>query len=335
MRITNSMLHKFAQDTVNSRLRNEPDLHAAYLTGSLLSESPLLGGSTDIDLVLVHKYQAPVDREVQPLTPEVSLDIYHKTKNEYDEHRQFRKDPWRGYPLTHNHILLFDTDHWLEFIQASVSAHFHHSENVLARVQKLSTAARDQWFSLLRNPAQSYQEWLNRYLQILSLAANSIAELIGPPLTRRRFLVTFKNYAEALGVPKIVIGLYGLLGLSDERQDALDVWIDAFQQDFDHLQKESTPPVHLSPCRRDYYLNAIRALATSDDPLLAGWPLLHTWLDVRMAAIKDLPGEEAWQNCLETLELTEESAEQKIEALDVYLDSLDIVIENWSSAYRV
>ncbi len=90
MRITNSMLHKFAQETVSQRVRTEPDLHAAYLTGSLLGESPLLGGTTDIDLVLVHKYQAPVEREVQALTPEVSLDIYHKTKIEYDEHRQFR-----------------------------------------------------------------------------------------------------------------------------------------------------------------------------------------------------------------------------------------------------
>ena len=335
MRITNTMLHNFAKDTVAQRVRSEPDLHAAYLSGSLLSDNPLLGGSTDIDLVLVHKYQAPVDREVQLLAPEVSLDIFHKTKNEYDEHRQFRQDPWRGYPLTHNHILLFDTDHWLEFIQSSVSAHFHHSENVLARVHKLSNAARDQWFSLLRNPAQTYLEWLNRYMEILSLAANAIAGLIGPPLTRRRFLITFKNYAEALGVPKIVLGMYGLLGLSDEQQDGLPNWIDAFQDDFDQLLKESSQPVHLSRCRRPYYLNAIKALAASDDPLLAGWPLLHTWLDIRMAALRKLPGDDAWQTCLETLDLTEDSAEQKIEALDAYLDSLDIVIENWSKAYRV
>ncbi len=335
MRITNSMLHKFAQETVSQRVRTEPDLHAAYLTGSLLGESPLLGGTTDIDLVLVHKYQAPVEREVQALTPEVSLDIYHKTKIEYDEHRQFRKDPWMGYPLTFNHILLFDTDHWLEFVQSSVSAHFHHGDNVLARVSKLSSAAREQWFSLLRNPAQTYLEWLNRYMEVLSLAANSVAGLIGPPLTRRRFLIAFKNCADALGVPKIVMGLYGLLGLSPDQEEALGPWIDAFQQDFDHLQETGTPPVHLSPCRRAYYFDAIEALAASDDPLQAGWPLLHTWLDIRLTSPKSLPGDEAWQNCLETLELTEESAEQKIEALDAYLDSMDLVIENWSNKYML
>ena len=335
MRITNSMLHKFAQETVNQRIRTEPDLHAVYLTGSLLGDSPLLGGSTDIDLVLVHKYQAPVEREVAALTPEVSLDIFHKTKNQYDEHRQFRKNPWIGYPLTFNHILLFDTDHWLEFVQSSVSAHFHHSENVMARVMTLSTAAREQWFSLLRNPAQTHQEWLNRYMEVLSLAANSVAGLISPPLTRRRFLITFKNCAEALGVPKIVAGLYGLLGLSPDQQETMSAWIDAFQQDFDFLQKNGTPPVHLSPCRQAYYLDAIKALAASDDPLQAGWPLLHTWLDIRRSATKSLPGDESWENCLNTLAMTEESTSQKIEALDAYLDSLDIVIENWSKNYRL
>jgi predicted nucleotidyltransferase len=66
------MLHKYAQETVRQRERTEPDLHAAYLVGSLLDAEPMLGGSTDIDVVLVHKYQALVERETQAITPEVS-----------------------------------------------------------------------------------------------------------------------------------------------------------------------------------------------------------------------------------------------------------------------
>jgi len=77
MRITKALLHKLANDTIKQRKRSEPDLHAAYLMGSLLGDDPLLGGSTDIDLVLVHRYLAPVERETTALTPEVSLDILH------------------------------------------------------------------------------------------------------------------------------------------------------------------------------------------------------------------------------------------------------------------
>ncbi|MFN2302685.1 MAG: hypothetical protein ACK2TV_03045, partial [Anaerolineales bacterium] len=196
MRFTRSILHQYAQETVRQRERTEPDLHAAYLVGSLLDPEPLLGGTTDIDVILVHKYQAPVERETLAITPEVSLDLFHRTRNDYEQHRQFRRDPWMGYPLTFNHILLFDTDHWLEFIQASVSAEFHRVDNVLARVNTLSSTARASWFTLIQNTTLPHQEWLRNYLEILSLAAIAIAGLIGAPLTTRRFLVTVKVSCE-------------------------------------------------------------------------------------------------------------------------------------------
>lgn len=333
MRITQDLLHKYARETVKRRQRGEVDLHAAYLTGSLLGESPLLGGTTDIDLVLVHKFQVPAQRECQPITPEVSLDIFHTLREDYEEHKELRHDPYMGYPLTNNHILLYDHEHWLEFIQAGVSANFHSPDNVLARVNGFITSARDRWLSLIQNPDISHNNWLDQYLEILSLAANGVSGLIGPPLTRRRFLMEFTARAQSLGTPKVLVGYYGLLGFSEVDQETLREWTSALTEDLCALSEKPTIPVHLSACRQPYYLNAIRALIASDSPEQSAWVLLRTWLDVRLAFEESKPDKPTWENCLSTLGLTKESASQKTEALDAYLDNLEVIIEAWSDEY--
>ena len=53
MRINSEMLIKTARDHVAKRLRQPNDIVAVYLTGSDTSEEPLLGGTTDIDMVFV------------------------------------------------------------------------------------------------------------------------------------------------------------------------------------------------------------------------------------------------------------------------------------------
>jgi len=333
MRITQDLLHKYAKETIKRRQRGEVDLHAAYLTGSLLSGSPLLGGTTDIDLILVHKFQVPAQRECQRITPEISLDIFHTLREDYEEHKQLRHDPYLGYPLTHNHILLYDHEHWLEFIQAGVSANFHRADNVLARVNGLITSARDHWLSLIQNLDKPHIEWLDQYLETLSLAANGVSGLIGPPLTKRRFLMAFSARTESLGTPKVLIGFYGLLGFTDVEKENLREWTGAFAEDLTVLSEKPDIPVHLSPCRHPYYLDAIRALTESSSPEQAAWPLLRTWLDIRLALEESTPDTEAWENCLLTLGLTQESASQKTEALDAYLDSLEVIIEAWSDEY--
>lgn len=333
MRITQDLLHKLAEDTVKTRKRSEPDLLSAYLTGSLLEDEPLLGGTTDIDLVLVHKFQIPTPRETVAVTPEVSLDIIHKLKEDYDPYRQLRQDPWLGYPLTRSNILLFDTDHWLEFIQSGVAADFHRGDNVLLRVNKMMSDGRAGWFSLRQDSPKDHTAWLNQYLQILALSANAVTGLISAPLTTRRFLMTFTDRIQALGVPKVLAGFSGLLGATSELKPQLDKSLDGFNQDFQALSDLGNPPAKLSPCRRMYYYEAIRAISGGGAPEHAVWPLLRTWLDVRLAATKPLPGDKAWESLLTALQLTPEHAEQKTEALDAYLDTIEIIIETWADNY--
>lgn len=333
MRITKNLLHKFAHETVKQRKRSEPDLHAAYLMGSVLNDDPLLGGTTDIDLMLVHRYLAPAVRETVAITPEISLDIFHKTQDDYEDLRRLRQDPWIGYPLTFNHILLFDTDHWLEYAQSSVTAEFHREDNVLARVNVFLTTARDLWRTLLSMPPQDHLVWLDQYLQALSMGANAISGLIGPPLTTRRFMMTFTQRLDALGVPEIRAGFCGLMGCSDLRDTSYGPWLDAFEQDLLLLGEIDVHPAHLSPCRQGYYVQGFQALAESEDTTFASWPLLRIWLDVLLALGEESPGNATWQMFLETLNLTDAVHEEKIDALDAYLDHLDELIESWADAY--
>ncbi len=334
MRITSDMLHQLARQTVNQRLRSEPDLLAAYLVGSLLGEQPLLGGTTDIDLVLVHKYQISVDREIIPLTPQISLDITHKIKDEYEPHRGLRHNPWMGYPLTKNHILLYDTDHWLEFIQAGVSATFHRPDNVLARVKGQLKKSRELWFSLMQEPPSDHLAWLALYFFSLGQAAQALAGLIGAPLTTRRFISVFRERLGELSAPEeILLEFLSLLGISSELNDQIQGWIDSIEGDFDRLAKYDPVPVHLHECRRSYYLNAMRYLANESHPQDCLWPLLRIWLDIQKVLQNHGEDQAEWDDVLNSLELSQAKADDRLAELDHFIDQAEIFIESWESLY--
>ncbi len=77
--------------------RRSAILACIYLTGSLLSGSPLLGGTTDIDLVFVHTSTPAFPREeVVRLSDEVHLDIAHFSQTIFHQPRHLRVDPWVG-----------------------------------------------------------------------------------------------------------------------------------------------------------------------------------------------------------------------------------------------
>jgi hypothetical protein len=330
MRITDDLLHKLAVDAVKTRSRTEPDIHAAYLTGSVLSDDPLLGGATDVDIVLVHRYTLTTEREVEAVTPEVSLDIRHVLKDSYEPHRKLRQDPWLGYPMTRSKTLLYDTNHWLEFIQAGVSADFHTPENVLARANGLLEAARQKWFDLLKSAPETQAQWIQQYLELLELSANAITGLIGPPLATRRFLVTFREQALTLGVPAVLAEFIGLLGNLEASPEQLSGWVDAFEAEL--IQSAGLPvPLDLAPCRQAYWVNAIRALAAGETPESALWPLIKVWTDLTCAT--DTKPSAAWQDCLEALQLNKEHLDQKAEGLDDFLDNVELVLETWANAY--
>ena len=131
MRITRALLHKLARDNAEKIVRRNRELVCIYLTGSLLEAEPLLGGTTDIDLIVVHNSQPAYPREMVHLSDEVHLDIAHLSIDSFRQPRSLRTDPWLGSFLNANPTLLHDTQHWFEFTQASAGAQFDQPENVI------------------------------------------------------------------------------------------------------------------------------------------------------------------------------------------------------------
>jgi len=238
-----------------------------------------------------------------------------------------------GYPLINSNIILFDTDHWLEFLQSSVTAEFHRTDNVLARVNALLSSGREIWQNLYATPPAEHLNWLDNFLQALAFGANALAGLIGPPLTTRRFMPDFNQRMHTLGTPDIYPVFCGLLGCMEEHENKFSVWIDAFEKDLELFAGTGSPPPHLSACRQAYYVQGIKALAYDDNPTHMVWPLLRTWLDLHIASPQETPGFDIWQDLLNSHNFTEEVCDAKVRGLDAFLDRIEILIETWSNTY--
>jgi hypothetical protein len=328
MRITRDLLLKVARDTATQRAKQERDLLCIYLTGSLLLDEPLLGGTADIDLVCVHNSTPPVEREIVRMTDEIHLDIAHYPETHYRQPRRLRLNPWLGGYLIENPILLYELQHWFEFTQASVAAQYNQPENVLGRAQPLVAAARQTWMELQMSGGQPGPEQVWSLLKALEQAANAVAVLSGVPLVERRFLLSFPHRAAAVGRPELTAGLADLLtgGRAEELSPAWAGWMTGWQAALARCGETALCPPRLHPARRAYYLRAAAAL-WDEMPSAAVWIALRTWtLAVKSSGEPD----PAWQSALNDLGLADASGwEERLQHLDRFLDQVEETLDIW------
>ena len=64
MRITRQVVDKIIGETVESRTQKNRNILSIYLTGSYLFDDYLLGGTADVDLVMIHIDQPESEREI-------------------------------------------------------------------------------------------------------------------------------------------------------------------------------------------------------------------------------------------------------------------------------
>ncbi len=328
MRITHETLLKIANDAVARQARASRQLLAAYLCGSLLGEAYLLGGTTDIDLVFIYIEAPDNEREITPLTDEVHLDIAHHGQQEYREPRRLRVHPWLG-PALNTCRVLYDPQHFMDFIQASVRGQFDRPDYVFERARRQMEQARSIWLDLRELREEPSPDRVELYLRSLEYSANSIACLSGPPLTERRFLQVFPERAEAVGRAGLYAGLLGLLGAPRLANGNLREWLSAWQAAYRSLPTELAT-ARLHPDRLMYYLRAFQALMESEQPIAALWPLLRTWTLAAKLLPTDSQHRRAWQASLDTLGLSGEGFAERLRALDVYLDMVDETLESWA-----
>ncbi len=333
MRVTRESLIRIAKETSQERSFNDPNIVAAYLTGSLIGDAdPMLGGTTDVDLVLVHATQPGVVREIVKLTPDFHLDIRHRAKSDFRSPRELRTDPWLGYEM-YAPMLLAEREKFFEFIQASLRAgfEFHAPALVMARCRKLLAEARKGWLDLSdisSEKAGALQ--VKQFLWALNAAANTVAELNGGPLAERRFLLDFPARALAAERPDFTAALFNLLGASLVDASTVTSWLPVWKATFLAAADKAKVDQSIHPARLQYYEKAIQALLAGETPLTSLWPLIHTWTLAASALDANLVG--PWHAACLQLGLLGTSFEQRVSGLDQYLDEVEVRLDEIAMA---
>ena len=327
MRINLETLMKIAKETSERRARTDRDLLAVYLHGSLLEGDPLLGGTTDIDLVFIHFDEVLTPREIQRLTDEVHLDIAHHARREYHQARSLRLHPWIG-PTLFAGKVLYDPQHFLDFTQASVRSQFNRPDYVLGRAYSQAKHARQMWLSLHEQSDEPGWDEVELYLRAVGHVANAVASLSGAPLTERRLLLKFPARAEAVAKPGLYAGLLGLLGGSNVDGATLQSWLSLWEEAYRSVPVMNAP-ARLHPERRLYYQRAMEKILESERPQNILWTLLNTWTQAIGLMPADAKERQAWQEIVQHLGLWGEEFRQRVNALDAYLDNVEEVLEQW------
>jgi hypothetical protein len=328
MRITRDALLKLMRDAVTRRTRADRNVIAAYLCGSLLEEDYMLGGVADIDLVFIHSDVITVEREIQSITDEVHLDIGHYFHRDFRQTRQLRVHPWLG-PTLKNCLILYDPQHFLDFTQASVRGQFDRSDHVLDRVRQQVDTARQIWSTFHTSIAEIRPQEVQAYLKAVQHAASAVASLGGKLLTERRFLSLYHQWVNAIGKPGLYAGLLGLLGKPNVDAATLISWLPFWESAY-RAVPSAQAPARLHPLREYYYRRAFETMLDSSQPQDVLWSLLNTWtLAVNQLPV-DHPARREWQTAFEHLGLLAHGFQERMQALDAYLDMVEETVEKWA-----
>ena len=331
MHITRDLLINAARDFVTKSVKADRSITAVYLTGSLLTDNPLLGGTTDIDLVFIHDISPIVPREIQRFTDEITLDIYHHNQVLYDQPRQLRVDPTLGPPINSTRIILHDTQHWFEYTQAIITAQFNRADYQAERIRKLATDARAEWWRLEGKEIPSPKEMIS-FVNSVEHATNAMACISGLPLTERRFMLGLAERCQAVENPQFALALAALMGFTTFDFSMLEEWIKRWSTVWSAPDNPSSLPPAVHPYRKLYFSNAVQSYFDDGQLESCLWIMLKTWttftsfLSSRATAGKEYP---VFLSCLG---FDKSSFSNKISALDSFLDAGEDIINQWVEA---
>ncbi len=333
MRVTRESLIRIAKETAQERAFNDHDIIAAYLTGSLVSETdPILGGTADIDIIFVHTEEPKHRREFVKLTPDFHLDISHRAKAEFKRPRELRLDPWLGWEM-YDPMLLYEREKFFEFIQAGLRAGFEFNAPApaLQRSRVLLSQGRAMWRDLLAVEDTLTPADVSQYLKSLYHAVNAVAELSGPPLQERRLMLEFPPRAETAQRPSMNAGLMDLLGALDLDPSVINAWLPEWKRAFEAAMENSRVDPRIHPARLNYYEKAIHAMLAGETPQVALWPLLQTWT-LAVEVLSD-SAVESWRSACDQLRFTAAAFEARVNALDQYFDKVEILLDELATQY--
>jgi len=324
MQFTPKILRRHAQVLVEKEVKKNRDIMAAYLRGSLLYGSPLLGGAGDIDLVFIHNTPPPETREIRKLTPAINFDIEHHDQLRYKSPRELRLDPWFG-PTLRDALPLYDPRHILDYTQSGVRSNFDFPENIQARSRGLFDQARQFWMDRQIHPPGEIIDELPAFLAALEKASNAVALLSGPPLAARRLGLEFPQRAAQVNAPGLTVAFNHLLGAVNLPQEQILAWLDDWTTAVGTLQKNADPnPVLVD--QETYYHAAMGELIQNESRTAGLWPLLNTWTSI----IAHLPDQTRlqppWISAITKLGFAGSDYQVRLAAFDGFLDLCESLI---------
>lgn len=327
MRITRDALLKIAKDTAEKKLAPNKDVTAVFLVGSMLSEDPFMGGTTDVDLLVIYNGEPPDTQEIIKLSNEFHVDIRYEAASVYAQPRELRGDPWRGHAMW-NPTLLHQKGRFFEYTQSILRAQFDEPANKLKRAYALSAPAREAWSIMQFDPSSVEPLAL---LTAAANAANVVAVLSGEPLPERRLLAGFPARAQQMVNPEFVKMLMDVI-CRQINADIVREWLPAWEEAF---CTAGLAPLDMSlhTARLSYYKAAITTLLESDFPLAALWPMIYTW--ARAAKVGNFTPEQSrvWGGVLSLLGLDPLGMPNRVDALDRYLDALEESLEQIAASH--
>jgi hypothetical protein len=330
MRITRDTLLKIARDTAAQRVRVSRRVRCIYLTGSCLSEEPLLGGCADIDLVIVEDGAPLQAREVVRLNDEVSLDISHYAQEDFQQPRHLRVDPWLGPILYNKPMVLHDSNHWFDYIQASTGAQFLQPDNVLARGRKLAEMARQSWLELSMGGMSDPARQIYAFYKALENAGNAFASLTGIPLTERRFMLNLNQRATAIQQIDLCTALMHLAtGDAEVTDEDWQGWLSQWEAALAAAGAMETNPIRLAPARQHYYTRSAAAL-WNEHPTAAFWIMARTWSQSAAHLPEESPHRASFAQLCQKVGLDEAGFEKRLEELDRALDRVEETLDIWA-----
>ncbi len=334
MRVTRESLIKIARETAQERAYNDRDLIAAYLTGSLVNDEidPILGGTADIDIILVHAEEPKRRREFVKLTPDFHVDISHRARSEFKRPRELRLDPWLGWEM-YDPLLLYERERFFEFVQAGLRAgsEFNAPAPALQRSRSLLSHGRQIWRDLLEIKDTVTPKDVAQYMKSLYHAVNAVAELSGPPLQERRLMLEFATRAETARRPGMDAALVGLMGASALETSTIQSWLSDWRLAFESATENSRADSRIDQTRVNYYEKAMQAMLEGEKPRAALWPLLQTWT----LAVDILPDHalDSWRSACAQLGLTAAGMEERVNGLDYFLDEVEALLDELAEQY--
>src|SRR5512141_1704884 len=251
MRVTRESLIRIAKETAQGRAFNDRSIIAAYLTGSLGSDTePLLGGTTYIDIIFVHADEPTHRREFVKLTPDFHVDLSHRARAEFKKPRELRLDPWLGWEM-YDPQLLFEREKFFEFVQAGLRAGFEFNAPApaLQRSRMLLSHGRQIWRDLLEASDVVRPQDITKFMKSLFHGVNAVAELSGPPLYERRLMLEFLPRAETAQRPMMNAELVNLIGASELDVSQVSSWMPDWTLAFEAATENSHVDARIHPAR--------------------------------------------------------------------------------------